>query len=387
MLVAPELEAVRDAIAAFGRERNAELGNPPTVAALRMHHDTLLALAARVGPVLDAAEVDLNRWKVELARPATSTDDAERKARTAAAFKQQSDELAPQRAALAALKARIAAQKGAITEPTREAAWKLLAKNTTQLGTIASTANSAQTQARIYLIRLPDVEVVEAEAVAQAKANRLDMQNRLAQVTDSWRKVTIAANQLRGDLNLITRVNLITDPEAGHPFDFSKDLSRYSVGLQFDSPLNRLAERNAYRVSLIAYQRARRNYIDLGDRIEAQIRNDIRTLRLQRFSFEIARQSLIAAARQLENEQLLLTAPNQAAANTGDATLRKLRALEQLLAAREQLSGSFIRYEQQRVRLLLDLEELQLDGRGFPTNASPIPPPSPGAAPARTGAE
>ena len=35
-------------------------------------------------------------------------------------------------------------------------------------------------------------------------------------------------------LNLITRVNLITDPEAGHPFDFSKDLSRYSVGLQFD---------------------------------------------------------------------------------------------------------------------------------------------------------
>ena len=79
----------------------------------------------------------------------------------------------------------------------------------------------------------------------------------------------------------------------------------------------------------------------------------------------------------MENEPLSLRAPNQAQANTGDSTLRVLRALEQLLAARERLAGSFIGYEQQRVRLLLNLEELQLDERGFPTNASPNPPGGP----------
>ena len=111
--------------------------------------------------------------------------------------------------------------------------------------------------------------------------------------------------------------------------------------------------------------------MELSDTIEAQIRNDLRTLKLLRFNFEIARLSLITAARQLENEQLALRAPGQVQANSGDSTLRVLRALDQLLAARDQLAGSFIGYEQQRVRLLLNLEELQLDERGFPTNVSP----------------
>jgi len=382
VLVAPELEKLGKEIAQFERDRNAELGLPPSVEALRANHDALLGLAGKVDPILNAAEGDLKRWKAELDRPTTAADDAERRGRATAAYKQQFDEFVLQREVLATLVAKVKQQKIDVAENNRELAWKAITKSATQLGTVVGVAISAQTQARIYLIRLPDVDVLEADAVARAKANRLDLQNSLAQVTDSWRRVAVAANQLQSDLNLIAQVNLATDPEAGHPLDFSKDLGRYSVGLQFDSPLNRLAERNRYRQSLITYQRSRRAYMELSDTIEGQIRNDIRLLRLQKFSFEIARQSLIAAARQLENEQLLLTAPNQAQANTGDATLRKLRALEQLLAAREQLSGSFIRYEQQRVRLLLNLEELQLDERGFPINVSPN---SPRAAPAVPG--
>ena len=374
VLVAPEVEKVRDEIAAFGRDRNAELGMPPTVIALRKNYDALYELTGKVAPLIDVAETDLKRWKEEIARPSNGPDDAERRARVAAAYKQQSEELIPQRAALAALRGKLEQQKGEATEPTREAAWKALTRASTQLEGIMGTLISAQTQARIYLIRLPDVEVVESEAVAEAKANRLDLQNQLARVTDAWRKVTVAANQLRADFNLIANVNLVADPESHNPLDFSKDLSRYSVGLQFDSPLNRLAERNQYRLSLISYQRARRAHMELSDRIEQQIRSDIRSLRLQRFSFEIARQSLITAARQLEAEQLNLRDPNLAKANTGDSTLRVLRALDQLLAARDQLAGNFIGFEQRRVRLLLDLEVLQLDERGFPTNASPIPP-------------
>lgn len=371
-LVAPELEKTRADILAFGRARNAELGAVPTADSLRGNYLKLDELAGTVTPHLESVAGDLARWKKDLEQPAGDDPDAgERRIRAAAAFRQQSDELTSLPKALAALRGNLKQQRGAITEPTRETAWRNLNKAATQLDAIIGSAITAQQQARIYLIRLPEVSVFETDAVAHAKANRLDYQNKLAQVTDAWRKVTVAANRLQGDLNLIAKVDLLKDPDNRNPFDFSQDVSRYNVGLQFDSPLNRVQERNAYRTSLIAYQRARRDYMELGDQIEQQIRSDIRTLRLQKFSFEIARQSLIAAARQLENEQLLLNAPNQVAANTGDATLRKLRALEQLLAAREQLAGSFIRYEQQRVRLLLDLEELQLDERGFPTNARP----------------
>jgi hypothetical protein len=343
--------------------------------------------AGRQGrPALDAADADLKRWREEIDRPSTGTEDAERRERVTAAHAQQAGEVATQRTALAALVARLKLDRDKVGRGEPRGCWRALSRSATQLGTIVETAVSAQTQARIHVIRLPDVEVVEAAAVAQAKANRLDLQNRLAQVTDAWRKVTVAGNQLRSDFNLVANVNLVTDLEAGHPLDFSKDLSRYSVGVQFDGPLNRLAERNQYRLSLIAYQRARRDYMELSDRIEAQIRSDLRSLRLQRFSFEIARQSLVAAARQLENEQLLLTAPNQPpGGGAGDATLRKLRALDQLLAAREQLAGSFIRYEQQRVRLLLDLEELQLDERGVPVNVRPAASVAPGPVPAPSG--
>jgi outer membrane protein TolC len=372
VLVDPVLEKLQDELTVFSRERNAELGAAPSRDNLVKNYIQLRDLAKRVTPALEMAERDMVKWKADLDRPMTANDDAEQRERTSSAFRQQTEALEPQRKLLAELIARLTLEADRLTETKREAGWKTLTQETVKLTGILDTAVAAQTQARIYLIRLPEVSVEETSAIAEAKENRLDLQNRQAQVTDSWRKVTVAANQLQADFNIVANANLISDPNSTNPFNISNDLSRFSVGFQFDGPLNRVAERNAYRASLINFQRSRRNYMQLSDQIEQQIRSNIRSLRLQRVSFEIARQSLIAAARQLENEQLLLSAPVQAAGGSaGDATLRKLRALDQLLSARDQLAGSFIRYEQQRIRLLLDLEALQLDSRGFPSNASP----------------
>jgi len=372
ILVDPVLEKLQDDLLAFSRERNAELGNAPSRESLLKNTTRLLELGDQVTPALKMAENDLQKWKADIDRPNKATDDAEQTERVRVAFRQQTEAMEPQEKALASLMNRVKLSQKRLNDANREDFWRTLAAETMKLNAILDTAIAAQTQARIYLIRLPDVQVEETSAVAQAKENRLDLQNRQAQVTDSWRKVTVAANQLQADFNLTASGNLLSDPNTKNPLNFSSDVSRFTLGVQFDSPLNRLAERNAYRTSLITYQRSRRSYMQLSDQIEQQIRSDIRFLRLQRISFEIARQSLIAAARQLENEQLLLMAPVQAqGALTGDATLRKLRALDQLLSARDQLAGSFIRYEQQRIRLLLNLEALQLDGRGFPSNASP----------------
>ena len=41
-------------------------------------------------------------------------------------------------------------------------------------------------------------------------------------------------------------------------------------------------------------------------------------------------------------------------------------ALAEFTAARNALAASYVNFEQQRIQLLLDLEALQLDDRGFP---------------------
>ena len=371
VLIAPATDALRAEVESFARGRAAELGAPPTAAESLAGYDQLLALAGRSAAAIDAATADLTRWKADLAVPTRPGDDAEGRARAIAAYVLQATIPADQTRALATLISALKAQRAAVSPAGREAAWLGLVSGTQKLSGILDAAIAAQTQARIYLIRLPDVDANEAAALAFAKENRLDLQNQLGRVTDSWRKVTVAANQLEPDLNLTADASLVTAPTARNPFAFSNDASRFSIGVQFDGPLNRVAERNAYRASQIAYQRARRTYMALDDTVELQVRSDLRAIRQQRLSFEIARQSLIAAARQLESERLLLTAPNQAQqGNVGDATLRTLRALDQLLVARNALAGSFVSYEQQRIRLLLNLEAMQLDDRGFPTNVT-----------------
>jgi hypothetical protein len=134
----------------------------------------------------------------------------------------------------------------------------------------------------------------------------------------------------------------------------------------------------------------------LSDGIELQIRNDMRSLNLSRVGFEVSRQQLLSAARQYEGARIALLAPRdrqQAANSANDATtLNLLGALKSLLDARNGLAQNYINYEQQRVQLVLDLEQMQLDPRGFPLRdslrttgaaqpgqAEEIPLPGPGA--------
>jgi hypothetical protein len=185
--------------------------------------------------------------------------------------------------------------------------------------------------------------------------------NQRARVVDAWRQIRVTANQLQSGLDVVFNANVNTKGN-GDPVDFRASASNYSVGVRFDSPLNRLAERNAYRSSLVSYQQSRRNYMALDDSIQQAIRNDLRQLNTERLSFEISRQSLIAAARQVENarEQLLLAGANDTA-----ATQSILLALNAVLGAKNSLIGSWVSYETTRIQLLLDLEELQLDERGI----------------------
>jgi hypothetical protein len=82
-------------------------------------------------------------------------------------------------------------------------------------------------------------------------------------------------------------------------------------------------------------------------------------LSTNRINFEIARQSLISAARQVEQarDQLLLPGPAADSSSTQDTLI----ALNSLLQAKNSLISIWVDYETTRVQLLLDLEALQPD--------------------------
>jgi outer membrane protein TolC len=371
VLTDPKLEAVRDELEAFQRARFAELDAAPTAENLRRYFVTLRDIVGRVESGSALAAADMERWRKRLDRPQRPGDDPEQRARERSTYDSLRKVLPETADDLKKAVALIDQHAKAVAEGNRKESWEAVTQDAKNVLTVLDGVVAVQTQARIHLIELPEVEWTEADGLAYAHENRLDLMNRLGAATDAWRKVTVAANALRGDVNVVTAMNLGTDPDHKRPFNFAAEASSYAVGLQLDAPLNRLAERNAYRASLITYQRAKRAYVDLSDNVEFQVRRDLRQLNRLRIGFEIARQQLLSAARQYENARLILLGPrNQRTAND-TTTLNLLQALSSLLAARNALVASYINFEQQRVQLLLDLEYLQLDHEGFPINASP----------------
>jgi outer membrane protein TolC len=371
IVVDPAIDKLREELDEFQRARLKELDQPPTTKELLDHFTRLRGYAERVAQALVTVKQERARWRVQLDGPLPPGGDAEERERSNLVY-ESGAKLEPEiDTALTQIAAAIVKHGAGVTEAIRKAAWEALTDDIQKLLVQLDSVITLQTQARVYMIELPAVEYRDpAEALVIAQANRLDLQNRLAAVTDAWRQVRITANALKSDLNVFVEAELGTDPDHDKPFNFASEASRYAVGLRFDGPLDRQAERNAYRASLIVYQKARRAYMELADQIESQVRNDLRQLNRLRLGFDIARQQLLSAAGQFEFARLQLVRGGDKRGANDATTLNLLKALSDLLDARNRLSVSYINFEQQRIQLLLDLEVMQLDARGFPLHAT-----------------
>ncbi len=215
-----------------------------------------------------------------------------------------------------------------------------------------------QTQVRVYLVDVTPVQISETRARWIAEQNRLDLRNELAQVVDAYRRTEVAADLLEADLDLKLQADLATDPGENEPFRFDSSASRLTAGLQFDGPLNRMSERNIYRSAQIAYQRIRRNYMAVRDGISFEVRNNLRILNRERFQFEITRQQLITAARQVEEAQIKLRSSTEPNSNL---TRDLLTALQTLLRTRNGLISSWVSYETSRMELYRSMGVLHVD--------------------------
>jgi outer membrane protein TolC len=365
-LVDPELEKLREEGDRFQAERFKELDRLPSLPSLRQSYDRLLELTNQTPPLIARVERDLHRAEQRFRR---SVEDSEQRERSQREFERYRQAIADIRRTLSDLPDKIRRQREQLATGAVRQGWEQLLVQLREVLSLQDDLIAIQTVMRIQAIELPSFEDDEARAIEEALANRLDLMNAKARVTDAWRKVWVAANGLRAGLNVQGSVSLGADPASGNPVAFAAQNTRYTVGLNLDLPLNRFTERNAYRASLINYQRARRAYMALEDAIRQQVRLDLRQLRIERLSFEIARQNVISAARQVESARNQIL---NARDTTGtSSTLDILDALNALLQARNALARSYISYEQLRIRYLLDLERLRLDERGIPIDEFP----------------
>lgn len=358
-LTSPELTRLQQNIEKLQAEYR-ELDQPPTKVKLEDGYQRMRAFHEQTTRQVSALRDEIDRWRKS--NPAADEDQEVAK-RERASQEVQLRDLADTQKDLETLGRAI---NLAIAElPSTPIAPALATFHTQSDALVGAVAELSviQTQVRVYQIKLKPVYFDLQSATTYARENRLDLMNEQGRVVDAWRQIAVTANQLQAGLDVVFNGNLTTQPGSTNPVDFRQSASMYSVGFLFDGPLNRLAQRNTYRASQIAYQRERRTYMALDDDIQRSVRLDLRSLRADRINFELARQSLISAARQVEaaREDLVVKGADASPAST----LNILTQLSNLLSAENSLVNTWTQYEIDRILLLLDTEALQVDEEGM----------------------
>lgn len=233
---------------------------------------------------------------------------------------------------------------------------------------LTQSLRAIQAGLRSELITLQDFNMTQEEVVRLALENRLDLMNARGVVMDARRRMEVAANRLESVLNIVARGDVGTSG-GRKPFDFRGDRSTFQAGVQFTAPLDQVLERNAYRESQVVYQRARRAYMELEDRVKLEVRTQWRQLQVLRQNFETARQNLRIAAVQLDSsiETFNQPASMQRAGGSASGTqgLNLLNALQSVLNAQNELIRIWVQYEQNRINIHRDMDIMQVDERGL----------------------
>ncbi len=223
-----------------------------------------------------------------------------------------------------------------------------------------------QARARLDALDIEPTQLTAGEALEIARVNRRDWANARAALVDAWRLIHFNANDLQSAVDLVFSGDL--GNVGDDPFDLRTSNSRLRVGVEFDSPTSRLAERNVYRQSLIEYQQARRSYYQFVDRIHQSLRSTLRQIRLNEINFELRREAVLVAIAQVDLTQLRLSEPPKPGEEEqfGDTTARDLvQALGDLLNAQNDLLSVWVNNRVQRFNLELDLGIMLVDSEGL----------------------
>ncbi len=194
-------------------------------------------------------------------------------------------------------------------------------------------------------------------AIETAIAQRLDLANSADAVEDAKRKVIVAADNLGVELNLVGSASVGTP--SGTDFErFQFQNGTYALGLEADLPLDRKAERNAYREALIALEQRQRQYENDLDEVELDVRRAYRQLKEYAERYKTQKNSLQLSETRVESTNFLLQA--------GRVTTRDLLdSQDALLGAQNSVTAALVDNAIAKLSFFRDVGVLQIRPDGM----------------------
>jgi len=194
-------------------------------------------------------------------------------------------------------------------------------------------------------------------AIETALSQRLDLAISRDRADDAVRKVMVAADNLGAELNLVGSASVGSTEKT----DYSRlqfHRGTYTMGLEADLPLDRKAERNAYREALITLEQRQRQYDKDIDEVKLDVRQAYRQLAEAAELYRIRKISLELAQKRVESMPLLLETER---AKTRDL----LESQNALLEAQNSVTGALVDHTIAKLDFFRDIGVLQIRPDGM----------------------
>lgn len=211
-------------------------------------------------------------------------------------------------------------------------------------------------QKELARLQIDDPKFGYEQSLEAAMTSRLDLENSRNAVEDTRRKIKNAEQDLLPQLDLTAGYQTVSDP-ATNKVSLNTDRRNYGAGLDLDLRLDKKADRNAYRSTLIAQQRTARQLILAEENVRAALRTAWRDLDTARKQHELAETGVKLSQRRLEEERLLNELGRGAARDLIDAQ-------QDLIEARDAQNAALVSHNIARLRLWKDMGVLYIQKDG-----------------------
>lgn len=201
-------------------------------------------------------------------------------------------------------------------------------------------------------------DYTEVEAIEMSLVRRLDLANTRDELDDAARKLKLAAEGLGVELNLIGSANVSSPEDEDNVANLQFHRGVYELGFEADLPLDRKAERNAYREALITTEQRQRSYDDEAENVKLDVRQAYRDLTETAESYRIQQVGLELARRRVEEQKLRL--------EYGQGTIRLLLETEDdLVSAQNNVIGALVNHTVAKMSFFRDIGILQVRPDGM----------------------
>jgi outer membrane protein TolC len=206
------------------------------------------------------------------------------------------------------------------------------------------------------------LELEERVAIELGLKNRLDLKVQEGKVYDAQRGVVIRADALGTELTFLGQARAGSSRSLGmatmEDGKLRPNMGFYSALLSIDLPIERTAERKAYRESYISLESAVRNFQRLEDDIKLSVRQSLRSMSEAREGLKIQNRAVSVAEKRVNSTTLFFEA--------GRAQIRDLlEAQDALLTARNSLTSAVIDYRIAELEFQRNTELLEIDANGL----------------------